>query len=57
MPKREFIRQAILGIILAGLLISAYALGHATAQPYCPTEDSCSASYYHGGWYIHQVIP
>ncbi len=49
------------GIVwVAGILIFMLGVcaGLWTAVgPNCPTEDSCIAQYYDGGWHITQVTP
>lgn len=46
--------------LAAGLLgaSSAVSAGASpTPEPYCPTEDSCTADYRDGGWVISEVTP
>lgn len=51
------ISRTIAALALAAGLLGASSAVSADAEPYCPTEDSCTADYRDGGWVIEEVTP
>ena len=49
--------EAALVAIWAALGILGTLAVQAAAEPYCPTEDSCSISYERGEWHVTEVTP
>lgn len=49
------------GVLIIVLMIAELAMGViiglGLATPDCPTEDSCTATYYDGRWHIEKVTP
>lgn len=49
--------EAALVVIWVALAVLGTLAVQAEAEPYCPTEDSCSISYEHGKWTVSEVTP
>ena len=44
-------------VAVAIAVFGAGWLVHASLQPSCPTEDSCTVDYRDGAWHIEEIVP